>query len=290
MNSPVSAHDELWLRSRFAEARTVKPVTEGDGHLWQRDREIRSAAVLVPVVKRKHGLTVLFTRRTAHLNDHAGQISFPGGRSEPGDADAAETALREAAEEIGLAAAQVEVLGELPEYVTVTGYRVTPVVGLVTPPPLSIRAPRALCDLPRRAIQCRRSAARGHSLAAYGAAPGVRRLARVCGRVQGQPFPRAPAQRRGALSHDGVSPAQPLFHRHSPCAPGGRRRQGSRHPLGLAPGKLRRSGPRGDQAPRERGSAGFFAPLCLCRDFLVRALAGTGGGGGWWSPLSFFSC
>ena len=134
MNSPVSAHDELWLRSRFAEPRTVKPVTEGDGHLWLRDREIRSAAVLVPVVKRKHGLTVLFTRRTAHLNDHAGQISFPGGRSEPGDADAAETALREAAEEIGLAPAQVEVLGELPEYVTVTGYRVTPVVGLVTPP------------------------------------------------------------------------------------------------------------------------------------------------------------
>src|SRR6266513_923133 len=134
MNSPVSAHDELWLRSRFAEARTVKPVTEGDGHLWQRDREIRSAAVLVPEVKRKHGLTVLFTSRTAHVNDHAGQISFPGGHAEPGDADAAETALREASEEIGLAAAQVEVLGDLPEYVTVTGYRVTPVVGLVTPP------------------------------------------------------------------------------------------------------------------------------------------------------------
>src|SRR2546429_6373685 len=134
MNSPVSAHDELWLRSRFAEARPVKPVTEGDGHLGQRDRESRSAAVLVPVVKRKHGLTVLFTRRTAHLNDQAGQISFPGGRSEPGDADAAETALREAAEEIGLTAAQVEVLGGLHDYVTVTGYRVTPVVGLVTPP------------------------------------------------------------------------------------------------------------------------------------------------------------
>jgi len=134
MNSPVSAHDELWLRSRFAGPRTVKPVTTGDGHLWRSDREIRPAAVLVPVVKRDHGLTVLFTRRTAHLNDHAGQISFPGGRSEPGDAGAAQTALREAAEEIGLAAAQVEVLGELHQYVTVTGYRVTPVVGLVTPP------------------------------------------------------------------------------------------------------------------------------------------------------------
>ena len=134
MNSPVSAPEELWLRSRFAERRTVKPVTSGDGHLWQRDREIRPAAVLVPLVKRESGVTVLFTRRTAHLNDHAGQISFPGGRSEPGDAYAAETALREAAEEIGLAADRVEVLGELPTYVTVTGYRVTPVVGLVTPP------------------------------------------------------------------------------------------------------------------------------------------------------------
>ena len=134
MNSPVSAPEELWLRSRFAEPRTVEPVTSGDGHLWHSDREIRPAAVLVPLVRRENGLTVLLTRRTAHLNEHAGQISCPGGRSEPGDAYAAETALREAAEEIGLAAERVEVLGELHEYVTVTGYRVTPVVGLVTPP------------------------------------------------------------------------------------------------------------------------------------------------------------
>src|SRR5258707_1901160 len=134
MNSPVFVYDDLWLRSRFAEPRKLKPVTDGDGHLWRSDREIRPAAVLVPVVKREQGLTVLFTRRTAHLNDHAGQISFPGGRSEPGDAYAAETALREAGEEIGLAATRVEVLGELHKYVTVTGYRVTPVVGLVAPP------------------------------------------------------------------------------------------------------------------------------------------------------------
>jgi len=134
MNSPVPASEELWLRSRFAEPRAVKPVTSGDGHLWRSDREIRPAAVLVPLVRREGGLTVLFTRRTAHLNEHAGQISFPGGRSEPGDAYAAETALREAAEEIGLAAERVEVLGELHKYVTVTGYRVTPVVGLVNPP------------------------------------------------------------------------------------------------------------------------------------------------------------
>src|SRR5882672_707112 len=134
MNSPVSTLDELRLRSRFSEPRTVKPVTAGDGHLWRSAEEIRPAAVLVPVVRREGGLTVLLTRRTAHLNDHAGQISFPGGRAEPGDAGPAQTALREAAEEIGLEAARVEVLGELHPYVTVTGYRVTPVVGLVTPP------------------------------------------------------------------------------------------------------------------------------------------------------------
>src|SRR3989442_5502241 len=114
MNSTVPAPEELRVRSRFAEAGPVKPVTSGDGHLWRSDREIRPAAVLVPLIRRESGLTVLFTRRTAHLNDHAGQISFPGGRCEPGDAYAAETALREAAQDIGLAPARVEVLGELP--------------------------------------------------------------------------------------------------------------------------------------------------------------------------------
>ena len=134
MTSPHFVPDETWLRSRFAGSRGFEPVTAGDGHLWRSDREIRSAAVLVPVVRRENELTVLFTRRTAHLHDHAGQISFPGGRTEPGDAGAAETAMRETLEEIGLTAERVEVLGELSQYVTVTGYRVTPVVGLVTPP------------------------------------------------------------------------------------------------------------------------------------------------------------
>jgi 8-oxo-dGTP pyrophosphatase MutT (NUDIX family) len=127
-------HSEAWLRSRFAEDRAGEPITAGDGHLWRKADEIRPAAVLVPVVRREGELTVLFTRRTAHLNDHAGQISFPGGRAEPGDSSAAETALREAAEEIGLAASRVEILGNLYQYLTVTGYRVTPVVALVTPP------------------------------------------------------------------------------------------------------------------------------------------------------------
>ncbi len=125
---------EAWLRSRFAGARSVEPVATGDGHLWKKPDQIRPAAVLVPVVSRESGLTVLFTRRTPHLHDHAGQISFPGGRAEAEDVSSAATALREAVEEIGLLPGQVEVLGELHPYITVTGYRVTPVVGLVTPP------------------------------------------------------------------------------------------------------------------------------------------------------------
>lgn len=95
---------------------------------------VTPAAVLVPIIARPEGFTVLFTRRTAHLRAHSGQISFPGGRAEPGDPSARHTALREAQEEIGLAPARVEVLGELPEYNTRTGFRVTPVIGLIQPP------------------------------------------------------------------------------------------------------------------------------------------------------------
>jgi 8-oxo-dGTP pyrophosphatase MutT (NUDIX family) len=98
------------------------------------DRPLTLAAVLVPLVERPDGLTVLLTRRSDHLQDHAGQISFPGGRVEPGDADALATALREAEEEIGLARALVTPVGRLDTYVTRTGFEVTPVVGLVAPP------------------------------------------------------------------------------------------------------------------------------------------------------------
>jgi len=91
------------------------------------------AAVLVPLVEREHGFTVLLTERAAHLNDHAGQVAFPGGRAEPEDGSPEETALRETEEEIGLARHFVDVAGMLDLYVTVTGYAVTPVVGFVTP-------------------------------------------------------------------------------------------------------------------------------------------------------------
>jgi 8-oxo-dGTP pyrophosphatase MutT (NUDIX family) len=87
----------------------------------------------VPLVVHAAGPTVLLTLRSDHLRDHAGQVSFPGGRAEPVDRDAVDTALREAEEEVGLPRAQVEVIGSLPSYTTVTNFVVTPVVGLIEP-------------------------------------------------------------------------------------------------------------------------------------------------------------
>lgn len=92
------------------------------------------AAVLFPIVLREGGHTVLLTERTAHLRDHAGQVSFPGGRVEAEDESPVHTALRETEEEIGLARERIDILGFLPEYRTGTGFRVTPVVALVQPP------------------------------------------------------------------------------------------------------------------------------------------------------------
>ena len=98
------------------------------------DEELTPAAVLFPIVRRSREPTVLLTQRTAHLKDHPGQISFPGGRCELADGSPADTALREADEEIGLSSAHIEIAGYLPEYLTSTGFRVTPVVAMITPP------------------------------------------------------------------------------------------------------------------------------------------------------------
>lgn len=95
---------------------------------------LKPASVLVPLVTRPEGVSVLLTRRTAHLAAHAGQISFPGGGIEECDADAIACALRETEEEIGLVRDHVEIVGRLDTYVVRTGFQVTPVVGLVTPP------------------------------------------------------------------------------------------------------------------------------------------------------------
>ena len=96
--------------------------------------ELKPAAVLVLVVNRPEGPTIVLTERTRHLTDHAGQISFPGGRCCEEDCTPERTALREAEEEIGVDPGRIEVLGRLPQYVTSTSFTVTPVVGWIEPP------------------------------------------------------------------------------------------------------------------------------------------------------------
>lgn len=108
---------------------------------------LREAAVLVPLVDRPDGPTVIFTQRTATLTAHAGQISFPGGRMEPEDDGPEDTALRETAEEIGLERGRIEIVGRLDTYVTRTGFRVTPVVGVVTPPFLLTPDPTEVAEV-----------------------------------------------------------------------------------------------------------------------------------------------
>jgi 8-oxo-dGTP pyrophosphatase MutT (NUDIX family) len=120
------------------EAAEIRAETRGDHDLNPGETPpssaLRPAAVLVPLIDRPEGMAVLLTQRTAHLHAHAGQISFPGGRAEDTDADAIATALRETEEEVGLTRDRIDVIGRLDTYVTGTGFEITPIVGVVTPP------------------------------------------------------------------------------------------------------------------------------------------------------------
>ena len=113
-------------------------TTRGDHdlnpELYDPGQALREAAVLVPLVARAEGMTVLLTKRTDHLHHHPGQISFPGGRIDPGDATPEAAALRETEEEIGLGRDLFRLLGRLDTYVVRTGFSVVPVVGLIEPP------------------------------------------------------------------------------------------------------------------------------------------------------------
>jgi 8-oxo-dGTP pyrophosphatase MutT (NUDIX family) len=132
--------NEQALRARLSGLSDHPDTTLRDDHARPDDGTLVPAAVLVPILLGP-APGILLTKRTAHLARHAGQVSFPGGRIDPADPDAEAAALREAWEEIGLDPAVVEVMGRLSNYVTGTGYRITPVVGLVPPDPVLMLAP-----------------------------------------------------------------------------------------------------------------------------------------------------
>jgi 8-oxo-dGTP pyrophosphatase MutT (NUDIX family) len=136
----VSVAFELLLRQRLdplAAVASASARTRSDNdlnpELDSHNPIKRPAAVLAPIIKRADGWTMLFTARSVETPAHPGQISFPGGRVQASDSGAVDTALRETFEEIGLARDFIEPVGAWDRYDTITGYRVTPIVGLVEP-------------------------------------------------------------------------------------------------------------------------------------------------------------
>jgi 8-oxo-dGTP pyrophosphatase MutT (NUDIX family) len=131
------------LQQRFANPPVWQPEVLRE--ISFSDRQPAHASVLVPLVMREQPM-VLLTERTAHLSTHSGQVAFPGGKADDGDADPTATALREAHEEVGLEARYVQVLGNLPIYVTGTAFIITPVVALIDPAHQLVPNPGEVAD------------------------------------------------------------------------------------------------------------------------------------------------
>jgi len=135
------AYDPDLTRARqTAEFRSMRRPIDGDHNIYRPDEDyhtsdlpLKPAAVLIPLIDHKDGMTVLLTKRAQHLKTHSGQVSFPGGRCEPQDADAMTTALRETEEEVGIDHCHIDVLGAMEDYETVTGFVITPVVAILQP-------------------------------------------------------------------------------------------------------------------------------------------------------------
>ncbi|MFI0847376.1 CoA pyrophosphatase [Mesorhizobium sp. IMUNJ 23232] len=137
--SVLYSTDDFRRRAAREENFLAHPEEDGDhrfnpGHpRLHHAKGLRSAAVLIPVIDHGDQATVLLTKRAETLRNHTGQVAFPGGRIDPEDKSPEHAALREAEEEIGLAARQVEVLGRMPDYVSGSGYRIAPVLSIVRP-------------------------------------------------------------------------------------------------------------------------------------------------------------
>lgn len=129
---------EAEITWRLAQAQPLTAPPSFPKELLRDPAHPRPAAVLIPFLRRDGAWHILFTRRNADLPEHSGQVAFPGGRADPGDPDPETTARREAHEEIGLAPGDVRILGRLYDFLTITNYTVTPVVG-VMPWPYPLR-------------------------------------------------------------------------------------------------------------------------------------------------------
>ena len=145
------ARSDQLTAAQLLQAADLKPYEAGGDVTFaipaSADAPRLAAAVLVPLVERDDGFSLVFTQRTADLKAHGGQISFPGGRMEDSDADAESAALREAHEEISLDPRTVEILGRLDPYRTVTGFDITPVVGAIRPPLDLTPDPQEVADI-----------------------------------------------------------------------------------------------------------------------------------------------
>lgn len=148
---PEAALDPATIRDRLRDGLAAEPHWYIGGDEARRrspDGHLTPAAVLVALLARPTGPSLVLTERAAHLTSHAGQISLPGGRMEPDDVSPAATALRESEEEIGLLPAAVEILGSLRAYETVTGFRIYPMIGWVDVPPAAWRPdPAEVADI-----------------------------------------------------------------------------------------------------------------------------------------------